>query len=82
MFETEIEFMDGQVRNYPSRHLSRTDKESGVYRMLFDHEEVNFPLCNIRKIRTITVKDPEIPNKDRTEEMIAKYYQKQEAKNV
>lgn len=53
MFETEIEFLDGQIRKYPSRHLSRTDKEAGVFRMIFDKEEVTFPLCNIRRIRTI-----------------------------
>lgn len=58
MFKTIIEFMDGSIKEYPTRHISRTDKEAGVFRLLFKEDEIAFPLCNIRSVRTTIIPDP------------------------
>lgn len=50
MFKTIIEFMDGKVNEYPTRHLAHTLDHT--YRLTFKEEEIDFPLCNIRTIRT------------------------------
>lgn len=50
--------MDGTIREYPTRHITRTDKEAGVFRMLFKEDEIAFPLCNIRSVRTAIIPDP------------------------
>lgn len=55
MFKTTIEFMDGIEREYPSRHMARVDGQ--VFRMIFDHEEVVFPLVNIRRIIKTVIPD-------------------------
>jgi len=55
MFKTIIEFMDGKINEYPTRHLARTCEHT--YRLIFQKEEVDFPLCNIRSIRTAIIPD-------------------------
>ena len=60
MFKTIIEFMDGTIKEYPTRHISRTDKEAGVFRLLFEQDEIAIPLCNIRSIRTAIIPDQSI----------------------
>lgn len=57
MLEVEIEFMDGVVRKYPGRFLIRHDKDNGVFRMLYNHEEVEFPMVNIRRLVTRVIPD-------------------------
>lgn len=59
MFKTIIEFMDGQTKEIATRHISRTDKEAGVFRLLFEHDEITYPLINIRSIRTEIIPDPD-----------------------
>ena len=60
MFKTIIEFMDGTVKEYPTRHISRTDKEAGVFRLLFEQDEIAIPMCNIRSIKTAIIPDQSI----------------------
>lgn len=60
MLKTIIEFMDGQVKEFTSRHISRTDKEAGVFRLLFEDDEIAIPLCNIRSVRTKIVPDQSV----------------------
>lgn len=55
-FKTVIEFMDGVVREYPSRHLARADNPA-VYRLLFKDSELLIPLVSIRTIRTVVIPD-------------------------
>ena len=43
--------MDGKVKEYPTRHLARTLDHT--YRLTFKDEEIDFPLCNVRTIRTL-----------------------------
>jgi hypothetical protein len=53
MFKTVIEYLDGKVKEYPTRHLART--LDNTYRLTFKHDEIDIPLCNIRTIRTILI---------------------------
>jgi hypothetical protein len=55
MFKTIIEFMDGAIKEYPSRHMARAD--ISVYRLLFKNDEILIPLVSIRTIRTVILED-------------------------
>ncbi len=57
---TTIEYLDGHIEGYQSKHLFRADSVGAVYRILLeDGMEITIPYCVVRKTRCNIVKEGE-----------------------